>query len=292
MKNWILATRPQTLPAGIGPVILGLALASTQKHLDILTAVLTLMCTMLLQISSNLINDYYDGVKGSDTDERLGPMRVTSSGLIKAEDVKKGFMFTLFAAFLLGVYLMWVGGLPIVVIGLLSLFCAWAYTGGPFPLSYFALGEVFALLFFGPVAVWGTYYLQLGSYDWQYDQKVFVWGLSVGLISSALMAINNLRDIDQDLASGKKTLPNILGAPKARGMILVFILVGIILAYQCLIAGKFLAFLPALLFIHNWHGIIDGVSGRKLNDHLALTGKYLFVFSLTMSIVIVKATYL
>ena len=192
---WILAARPKTLPAGAGPVLIGLGLVGSFNHINYPIAALTLITALLLQISSNLINDYYDGVKGLDKEDRLGPPRAVALGLLPASTVKKGFIFTLSMAFLLGIGLMVRGGTPIIIIGFSSLFFAWAYTGGPFPLSYFGLGEIFAFIFFGPIAVYGTWYLQTLESGFP-SLDVLYMGASVGLISAALMGVNNLRDID------------------------------------------------------------------------------------------------
>jgi 1,4-dihydroxy-2-naphthoate octaprenyltransferase len=246
LDPWIQAARPQTLPAALGPVIIGLALAHGHSGLNVLTALLTIICALLLQISSNLINDYYDGIRGTDTKERLGPIRVTAAGLLPPSSVKKAFLITLALSFFCGLYLMSIAGLPIIIIGLSSLFCAWAYTGGPFPLSHFALGELFALLFFGPVAVWGTYYIQVLKFDHHDHLSVILWGISVGLIASALMGINNLRDIVQDKQAGKITIATLLGAKKMRLCILLMVTTGLGFAYQLLTHYALLTFSQTL----------------------------------------------
>jgi len=285
ITHWIKAARPQTLPAGIAPVLLGLSLSQSFLHaagltLNTTVAIITMITTMLLQISSNLINDYYDGVSGADNETRLGPERMVSLGFISAVKMKKGFMITLALAFFLGLYLMNYGGLPIIVIGLSSLFFSWAYTGGPYPLSYYALGEVFALIFFGPVAVWGTYYLQTKNAS--LDQTVLLWGIAIGLISSALMGINNLRDHKQDRKAHKITMATLLGHQKMRVTILFMLIISTVIAIKLSTHAFYYGFVPFILFYKNGKNIMIK-SGRDLNNVLAMTGRYLFVFALFFS---------
>ncbi|MEJ2541866.1 MAG: 1,4-dihydroxy-2-naphthoate octaprenyltransferase, partial [Gemmatimonadota bacterium] len=158
---WLLAIRPRTLPAAAAPVILGTAIAHHVGGLAWLPALAALAGALLIQIATNLANDYFDFVKGADTEDRVGPTRVTQAGLITPGAVRRGMILTLLAALAVGVYLVAVGGLPIVVIGLLSLVCAVAYTGGPWPLAYHGLGDLFVFVFFGLVAVASTVYVQM-----------------------------------------------------------------------------------------------------------------------------------
>jgi len=247
--------------------------------LSLVTALLTLLCALTLQISSNLINDYYDGVKGLDGVDRLGPERVTSLGLLAAPVIKKGFIASLFLAFLFGLYLMIHAGLPIIIIGLLSLFFAWAYTGGPFPLSYYALGEAFAFLFFGPVAVWGSYFIQ--TQNLALPSIVLLGGSSVGLLSSAIMGVNNLRDIDQDRLKAKVTLATLLGAKAMRLLIMTFIILSTALATAMLwplpLAAKACPVIIFCLFWPVWRQVLYRAQARELNNTLANIGKFLFI---------------
>ncbi len=282
MNPWIMATRPKTLPAGAGPVLLGLALA--YPAINAINAILTLFCALLLQISSNLINDYYDGVKGTDTEERLGPPRATALGLIRPKMVKRGFLITLSLAFILGIYLMILGGTPIVIIGLSSLFFSWAYTGGPFPLSYLGLGEVFAFLFFGPIALYGTWYLQ--TFTLFPTTNVLLVGSAVGLISSALMGVNNLRDRLGDKSVNKHTLATLLGDQLMRKVILLFLLLSQILMIFVFKDKPFsilIGIIPLALFSKTWFSLLGTTHGKDLNNTLATVGKYLFLFSVLYS---------
>lgn len=287
MKAWIMAARPKTLPAGAGPVLLGLSLALPQC--DILIAILTLLCALLLQISSNLINDYYDGVKGLDNEERLGPPRATALGLLEPKKVKLGFIFTLSLSFILGVTLMIKGGTPIVIIGLSSLFFSWAYTGGPIPLSYFGLGELFAFIFFGPVAVYGTWYLQ--TLRMIPPMPVLLVGMSVGLISAALMGVNNLRDRLSDQKANKVTLATLLGDQIMRKLILLFLISSQIVMFV-LFKEEPMAILlgiaPFALFSKTWFSLLGTTRGSDLNNTLATIGKYLFLFSVVYSFALTK----
>ena len=284
MKNWILAARPKTLFASIGPVLLGLSLAYDKTGSLILsTAILTLLCSILLQVGTNLVNDYYDHMNGVDDEKRLGPKRVTAEGLIPAYKVKNAFIFVFILAFIIGIYLMIKGGLPIIIIGLTSILFAWAYTGGPLPLAYFGLGEVLALVYFGPVAVWGTWYIQTqdGSL------LAAILGLGPGLFSAVLMAVNNLRDRENDKEKGKITLAVILGESGARSLPLIFVFLGIILP---LIIGLFLdrpllypAMFVPIFFFKNWLALVKGPVDASLNIALANTGKCLFIYCLALS---------
>jgi len=295
---WFLAIRPKTLPAGAAPVFLGLALAHkySVQNFSLTTALLTLLCALLLQISSNLINDYYDGVKGLDDEQRLGPPRATSLGLLSSQAVKNGFLSTLFVAFLVGLYLMIYGGVPIIIIGLSSLFFAWAYTGGPYPISYYGLGEIFAFLFFGPIAVWGTWYLQtLQGFNSGQGIRIILWGSCVGFISAALMGVNNLRDRHTDAQKEKRTLATVLGNNLMRKVILILLILSQILAQALLYQNQhhhlyhLIGVTPFFFFSKTWWSLSRYTDGIELNETLATVGKYVFLFSVTYSLIL---TYL
>lgn len=207
IKIWLLAIRPKTLPAAMGPVIVGTALAAGDQVFHFGSALAALLAALLLQIGSNLANDVFDFKKGTDTKERTGPLRVTQAGLLTPRQVMMGMWAVFALAFLIGTYLIWIGGWPVLTIGVLSIIFAIAYTGGPFPLGYHGLGEVFVFIFFGPVAVCGTYYVQAGSL------AASAWwaSLPMGLLISAILVVNNFRDLEQDKKVGKKTLAVRLG---------------------------------------------------------------------------------
>jgi 1,4-dihydroxy-2-naphthoate polyprenyltransferase len=201
-RVWMLAARVRTLPAAAAPVVVGTGTAIGTGNFAFLPAMAALVGALLLQIGANFANDLFDFLRGADTAERVGPVRVTQAGLLTPRQVRAG-MWTVFAvAALIGVYLIRVGGWPVVLIGLAAILAAIAYTGGPFPLGYHGLGEVFVFLFFGLAAVGGTYYVQAGT------MRAAAWWASVpmGLLAVAIIVVNNLRDIATDRAAGKQTL--------------------------------------------------------------------------------------
>jgi 1,4-dihydroxy-2-naphthoate octaprenyltransferase len=202
LNAWILAARPKTLTAAAAPVLVGTGLAAHLARVAVLPALAALAGALLIQIGTNLANDYYDFVRGGDTEERVGPTRVTQAGLIAPESVKRAMVLVLGLAMLVGVYLVVVGGWPVVAIGLASVACAVLYTGGPYPLAYHGLGDVFVFVFFGLVAVGGTYYVQ--ALGWPPD--AWLAGAALGSLSTALLVVNNLRDIVTDAKAGKRTL--------------------------------------------------------------------------------------
>ncbi|MEZ4458242.1 MAG: 1,4-dihydroxy-2-naphthoate polyprenyltransferase [bacterium] len=201
-RAWLLATRPKTLAAAAVPVAVGTAVAFAAGYLHWLAALAALIGALLIQIGTNLANDYFDFKKGADTEERLGPLRVTQAGLISESAVRNAMIATFAAAALVGTYLVFVGGWPILVIGVLSILSGVAYTGGPFPLGYNGLGDVFVFIFFGLVAVNGTYWVQ--ALDW--SSVALLASVPVGLLSVAILIVNNYRDIDTDVKAGKRTL--------------------------------------------------------------------------------------
>lgn len=209
---WYLAARPRTLPAAVAPVIVGTALAVRDGRFSPLAAVVALIAALLLQIASNFANDLGDFVRGTDTAERVGPLRVTTAGLLTAGDVKRGIVVVLAGAALCGLYLIWVGGWPILLVGLLSMLAAVAYTYGPIPFGYYGLGDFATFLFFGIIAVVGTYYTQALAVS----PLVWIAAIPMGALVTAILVVNNVRDVDQDRAGGKRTLAVKLGRTGAR----------------------------------------------------------------------------
>lgn len=207
VRAWILAARPKTLTAAVAPVLVGTGLAAHDGELALLPALAALVGAILIQIATNLANDYYDFVRGGDTADRVGPVRVTQAGLIAPDAVRRGMIAVLLLALLPGVYLVSIGGWPIVWIGLASLACAVLYTGGPYPLAYHGLGDVFVFVFFGLVAVGGTYWVQALAWP----PGAVLAGVGLGALSTAILVVNNLRDIATDAAAGKRTLAVRLG---------------------------------------------------------------------------------
>ena len=288
-RVWWLAIRPKTLPAAIASVIVGSVLAWYDGGFNAGPALAALLIAMLLQIGSNLANDVYDDERGADTAERLGPTRVTQAGLLSRAQVKAGMKTVLAVAFVLGLYLTWVRGPLVLVFGVAAITAAVAYTGGPWPLGYHGLGEVFVFLFFGVLAVVGTYWVQTG------DTTTAAWLMSVpvGLLITAILVVNNLRDIEQDRAAGKHTIAVRIGARATR----VEYLLCIVGAYATVALGVALTWLP-LAALAAWLSaplaaftsrIVFTAEGRPLNRALALTGQTTLVFAVLFALGVLLA---
>ena len=203
LNLWLTAIRPKTLTAAVSPVLLGLSLAYYAGFFEPFIASLTLLAAILIQAGTNLANDVFDFEKGADTEERLGPLRVTQAGLLTPKQVKTGMYITFGVALIIGFYLAWVGGVPIVIIGSAAILSGIAYTGGPYPLGYNGLGDIFVFLFFGLVAVPGTFYLQGGDL---FNSNAILLGVCMGLMADGILIVNNVRDLITDEKSGKRTL--------------------------------------------------------------------------------------
>jgi 1,4-dihydroxy-2-naphthoate polyprenyltransferase len=285
LHAWVLAARPKTLWAGVAPVIIGIAMAVEAGAFHWPSALAALVGALLIQIGTNFANDYYDWAKGTDTAARIGPTRATQSGLIAPRTMKVAMILTFALVFIPGAYILYRGGWPFLAIGVVSIVCGILYTGGPYPLGYVGLGDLFVLIFFGPVAVGGTYYLQalnLPSY-------VIVAGLAPGFFSVAILTVNNLRDIAGDQAAGKKTLAVRFGARFARAEYLLSLLIACIgiPLYLALTQGRYWTLLSAatlLLAVPSIRTVYRQSDGAALNATLAATGMLLLVFSLVFSL--------
>ncbi len=220
-RGWLLAARPKTLIAAVAPVMVGTGLAHHHGAFSAMPAVAALVGAVLIQIGTNFANDYYDFVRGGDTEDRVGPVRVTLAGILRPEEVQRGMVIALGLAMMVGVYLVMVAGWPIVWIGLASVACAVLYTGGPFPLAYHGLGDVFVFVFFGLVAVGGTFYVQ--ALEWPPD--ALLAGTGLGALSTAILVVNNLRDIGTDARAGKRTLAVRLGPGATKVQYVLMLLV-------------------------------------------------------------------
>ena len=281
---WILAMRPKTLPAAIGPVLVGAALAAGDQAFRFGPALAALLGALLLQIGSNLANDVFDFKKGMDTKERTGPLRVTQAGLLSPRQVLAG-MWTIFAlAGGVGLYLIWVGGWPILVVGILSILAAIAYTGGPFPLGYHGLGDVLVFIFFGPVATCGTYYVQAGYIG------ASAWWASVpmGFLITAILVVNNYRDLETDQKGGKRTLVVRLGPSGARGEYFLLLAASLAVPPLMWLSGNYSAWmlLPvlSLCLIRPLVRDMKTKKGVPLNATLAGTARFSLVFALLFAI--------
>lgn len=202
IKIWLASTRPRTLPAASAPIIMGLALAFYDVRISVLIAVFTLISALLIQIGTNLANDYFDFIKGTDTDKRVGPVRLIQAGMIKKNEMLAAFIITFAIAIFFGVFLVMRGGYPVLIIGFFAVLFGILYTAGPAPLGYIGLGDIFVFIFFGLISVVGTYYLQALRVNY----VVFIASIAPGLLSAAILTANNIRDIKTDSQSGKKTL--------------------------------------------------------------------------------------
>jgi 1,4-dihydroxy-2-naphthoate octaprenyltransferase len=207
-----MAARPRTLPAAIAPVLVGTALAMTNHDLRVGGFVAALLGAILIQVGTNLSNDYSDARRGADTEERLGPVRVTAGGLVPPKQVLIATYVTFGLAVLCGVYLVVIAGPILLAIGAASILAGVLYTGGPRPYGYEGLGEIFVFLFFGIVAVTGSYFVQTERVTWE----AFVLAVPVGLLAAAILVVNNVRDLETDRRAGKRTLAVRLGRPRTR----------------------------------------------------------------------------
>jgi 1,4-dihydroxy-2-naphthoate octaprenyltransferase len=278
-----MAARPPTLPAAVVPVLVGSA-AALRLGFQPLAFLAALLAAVLIQIGTNFANDYFDFHKGADTAERLGPVRVTQSGLIAPEKVCAAMVLVFGLAALVGLYLVFVGGWPILLIGLLSIAAGVLYTGGPYPLAYHGLGDLFVFIFFGLVAVCGTADRHVGAVP----GAAWFAALPVALIVTAIIVVNNLRDIDTDRLANKRTLAVLLGRRATRVEYLLLV-AG---AYLLLLAGPLLGVVGVGALLP-WLSLPLAVSlvrtvfreqGRPLNRALGGTGRLHMLFGLLLAI--------
>lgn len=285
IKFLLQATRPKTIPASVGPVLVGVGLSGIENLKDnFLIAFQILICAALLQIGANLANDFIDAEKGVDNSDRLGPMRVTSSGLVEANTVRNATIMVFLLASFVGVNLVRIGGIPILILGLICIFIAVAYTAGRRPLSHMAMGEFLAFIFFGPVAVSGTNYLLSGDFT----LNSILIGFGPGFIALSLMAINNMRDRLSDMKSKKLTLAVLFGEGFSRKLPIFGIvgsaIVPVVTAFCLNSIFIITASLSWILFINNWRGVLYSPIDRKQNLNLAATGKYSLVYGVIFAI--------
>lgn len=287
LQSWILASRPRTLPAAVVPVIVGSALAIYQGIFFPAYLLIALLCSVLIQIGTNFTNDLYDHLKGSDTKERKGPLRVLSSGLISVNEMKWGIFIVFFAAFILGLYLVYTVGIIILWIGILSILAGLAYTAGPFPLAYNGLGDLFVFIFFGIVGTVGTYYLHVQ----QFTFLAFLISLPVGALITNILIVNNYRDIEEDKTAGKKTLAVILGKEFSRFEYVFFILLSFFVPFLLHFEYGFdlWIFLPYLTLpiAISLVKMLYALTGTQLNKTLELSAKFSALYGILLSIGII-----
>jgi 1,4-dihydroxy-2-naphthoate octaprenyltransferase len=285
-RIWLMAARPRTLPAAVAPVLVGTALAATLGTFKVLTFIATLLGALFIQIGANLSNDYSDARRGADTEDRLGPVRVTAGGLVPPKQVLIATYVAFGLAVLVGVYLIATAGWQILAIGAASILAGVLYTGGPKPYGYEGLGEVFVFLFFGIAAVTGTYFAQREEWAWE----SFALAVPVGLLATAILMVNNLRDLETDRRAGKRTLAVRLGRDNARTLYAVTVYVAFLTAPIAWLAGGeglspwlLLPWLALPLAAPVVRVVRNRVDGPSLNDALAKTGMLQLVFCVLLS---------
>ncbi len=271
---WWLAARPRTLPAALAPIAAGTGVAAAEGRAQLDLALASLLTALLLQLAANLANDLYDHARGADAHERLGPPRAAALGLLSPRALRRGLAVTLGAAACSGLVLVAAGGWPIATAGALALVAAWAYTGGPWPLAYHGLGDAAVFGFFGAVGVAGTHYVQAGAGS----MLALAAALPVGLLATAILAINNLRDLEGDARIGKRTLSVRLGARAARGYVVALLVLAFAALPLVIAAGAAAPWVLAPLALLPLGGrlaraIAGGLSGVGLNGALAGTAQ-------------------
>jgi len=285
VQCWLLAARPKTLWAAVGPVMLGSALALGDQQFHIGSALAALAGAILLQIGTNFCNDYADFKKGADTDSRVGPARAVASGWITPQQMLFATVLVFFLAAVVCGYLVSRAGWPLVVLGVVSILAGVIYTAGPYPLAYLGLGDLFVFIFFGPVAVLGTYYVQA----LEFSSIALYAGIGPGLLSVAILTVNNLRDIESDALAGKKTLAVRFGQKFARAEYVACILIAAALPFWLVQLGgpaRSNAIMASLILFAAWPvmRLVCIRSGRDLNPGLGMTAMLLLVYCMTLSI--------
>ncbi|MFB6211953.1 MAG: 1,4-dihydroxy-2-naphthoate polyprenyltransferase [Halobacteriales archaeon] len=295
---WLMAARPHTLPAAASPVIVGTGLAVHDGVFAPLPAAVALLGAALIQIGTNFANDYYDAIKGADTDEREGFTRVTQSGLLAATTVRRAMYATFGLAILSGVYLVVIGGVPILVIGLASVASGILYTGGPYPFGYYGLGDLFVFVFFGLVAVTGTYYVQavaavtgipMTPPPGTVPPMAVIASLPMAGLITDILVVNNIRDLETDRKAGKRTLAVLIGYTASRGEYVGLMLVAYAVPIWFWLQPTFgpavlapLVTLPYAAIVTQT--VLTNRSGEALNPALSQTGKLTAAFAVLFGI--------
>ena len=284
VRIWAMAARPRTLPAAVAPVLVGTALAATEGTFKVLTFVAALLGALFIQVGTNLSNDYSDARRGADTEDRLGPVRVTAGGLVPPRQVLVATYVAFGLAVLAGSYLIATAGWELLLVGAASILAGVLYTGGPRPYGYEGLGEVFVFLFFGVVAVTGSYFAQVERLEWE----ALVLAVPVGLLASAILVVNNVRDLETDRRAGKRTLAVRMGRERTRALYVAMVAGGFVTAQlPWLLGGLSPWLLVALLAVPLALPVVRTVrtrsDGPALNGALAGTGRLQLAFCLLLS---------
>ncbi len=283
-RVWLLAARPKTLPAAFMPVAVGTGLTVGQGTFRPLPAFVALLCALLLQIGSNMANDLFDHLSGADTKDRKGPMRVVAAGLVTPVQMKVALGIIFGVTLILGLYLIDIGGIPILIIGLLSIMAAIAYTGGPYPLGYYGWGDITAFVFFGFIGTMGTYYVQALQITW----GSFLASIPVGALITNILIVNNYRDFETDRRAGKHTTVVLFGRRFARIQYFTLLIIAYIvpilfwffLGTSAWILLPFCSFPLAVRLI----AMMNTLQGRELNLALEQSAKLTGIFGILFSI--------
>ena len=284
-RLWLMAARPRTLPAALAPVLVGTAAAVDASHeLRVGAFVAALIGSIFIQVGTNLSNDYSDARRGADSADRLGPVRVTSSGLVAPRRVLVATWVAFGIAVVAGIYLIAVAGIVILIVGVASILAGVLYTGGPRPYGYEGLGELFVFLFFGLVAVNGSYYVQLERLDW----LPFGLSLAVGFLVTAILVVNNVRDIETDQRAGKRTLAVRMGRQRTRRLYALLLAAAFVAVPVTLLAAGgpawgLLSLGAAPLARRPLQAVMTRTDGPSLNGALAGTGALLAAFSVLLA---------
>ena len=283
LRIWAMAARPRTLPAAIAPVLVGTALAGSEGEFRPLAFCAALVGSIFIQIGTNLSNDYSDARRGADTEERLGPVRVTAGGLVPPRKVLVATWLAFAIAVAAGAYLIALVGWELLAIGAASILAGVLYTGGPRPYGYEGLGELFVFLFFGVVAVTGSYYVQTEELTW----LALALSVPVGLLAAAILVVNNIRDVETDRRAGKRTLAVRLGRDRARRLFAVMVTLPFVIVIAIAAVDSRPELLVALLAAPLVPPLVRTVSSRtdgpSLNMALARCGALLALFSVFLS---------
>jgi 1,4-dihydroxy-2-naphthoate octaprenyltransferase len=283
LQSWFLASRPKTLLASVVPVMVGTALAINTGKVNFLVGLIALVCSLLIQIGTNFTNDLYDYLRGADTELRKGPARVLANGLITKSEMKTGIFITFFSAFLLGFYLVYIGGIIILIIGILSIAAGIAYTAGPYPLAYKGLGDIFVFMFFGLIGTMGTFFLHTN----EISIAAFLTSIPVGSLITNILVVNNYRDIETDKLAGKNTLAVKLGKTFTQYQFIFLIVVSFLtpLILFLFLNFKIWIFLPYLTLpvAFNITKMLFTLDGIHLNRTLELTAKLSALYGILFS---------
>lgn len=283
IKSWVVASRPRTLPAAVVPVVVGSAAAASQKKFILLYALIALTCSLLIQIGTNFTNDLYDYLKGADNEKRKGPLRVMVNRLISVTEMKIGIIVVFLTAFMLGLYLVYTGGIFVLLIGIASILAGIAYTAGPYPLAYNGLGDLFVFMFFGVVGTVGTYFVQAHTLSY----LPLLCSIPVGALITNILLVNNYRDIEEDRAANKYTLAVKLGRTFSRYQFITLLIISFIVPLILFFSFNFnfWIFLPYLTIplafrLIKMLFLYDGI---ELNRTLELTARFSAIFGLLLS---------